>query len=325
MPVRNEADFIARSLGAIFAQDYPDNCMEILVADGQSIDATRDEIRKVSITHPDIPVHIIDNPGHIVPCGMNLAMREAKGEIIVRVDGHCEIAPDYVSKCVQHILDDGVDAVGGPIETVGSTPLSRAIALAMSSTFGVGGSAFRTIKGKAMLADTIPFPAYTRRAIETAGPYDEELMRNQDDEYNYRLRKLGFKLLLSPDIRSVYYSRGSLRSLWRQYYQYGVYKVRVLQKHPAQMQARQFVPVLFVIGLFGGIPLTLFSPLFGGIWLSAIGLYFLLDLVISVQLGRRAGWEMFRYLPLIFPILHVSYGLGFIRGLFVFRGRWREK
>ncbi len=132
----------------------------------------------------------------------------------MRVDGHCEITPTYVERCVAHLSKDKVDGVGGSVETIGKTHVAQVIARAMSSTFGVGNSAFRTRQGQTLYVDTIPFPAYRRSVIKLAGNYDEELVRNQDDEYNYRLRELGAKLLLAADVKSKYYSRSSLRSLW---------------------------------------------------------------------------------------------------------------
>ncbi|HEX9004828.1 MAG TPA: glycosyltransferase family 2 protein, partial [Blastocatellia bacterium] len=251
MPVRNEADYIANSLGAVLEQDYPADLMEIIVADGMSTDATREVVRSLQARFPN--VRLIDNPGKIAPTGLNRAINEARGDIIVRVDGHCEIEPDYVRRSVEHLQNDGphgrVDGVGGPIETIGETAMAEVIAAAMSSSFGVGGSAFRTVKGRTMLTDTIAFPTYTREIIERGGEYDEELVRNQDDEYNYRLRKMGANLLLASDVRSRYYSRGTLKKLFKQYFQYGFWKVRVLQKHPRQMSLRQFVPPLFVSSL----------------------------------------------------------------------------
>lgn len=324
MPVRNEGNFIRRSLGAVLAQDYPHESMEVFVADGMSTDNTRAAIAEMAAANPVIKIRVVDNPGKIVPVGMNLAMAQANGEIIVRVDGHCEVAPDYVSKCVEHLLDDHVDGVGGPIDTVGENSLSQTIALAMSSPFGVGGSAFRTIKDKAMLVDTVAFPAYTRIAVNKVGPYDEELVRNQDDEYNYRLRSLGYKLLLSPDIHSRYYSRSSIRSLWRQYYQYGYWKVRVMQKHPRQMSLRQFIPPLFVAGLIGGAVLAILSPFVRALWIAAIVLYIVGNLMASIQVATRHGWQHLRWLPLAFATLHISYGAGFLVGLIKHINRWQS-
>jgi succinoglycan biosynthesis protein ExoA len=323
MPVRNEAAFISRSLGAVLAQDYPQELTEVLVVDGMSTDGTRDVVREFRGEHPQL--HLMDNPAGIVAPGLNLALRASRGEIIIRVDGHCEIAPDYVRRCVQHLEQDDVDGVGGPWETVGTTPQGNAIALAVSSPFGVGGAAFRTVHDRSMLVDTVGFPAYTRRAVERAGAYDEELVRDQDDEYNSRLRKLGARILLSPDIRARYYSRSSFRSLWRQYFQYGYWKVRVLQKHPRQMRARHFVPAAFLLALFGAGLLAVFDPVGWTLLAVIAAAYMVANLGASVWTAARSGWRYFPSVSLAYAILHVSYGLGFLVGLARFANRWLDK
>ncbi len=317
MPVRNEGPFIARSIGSVLAQDYPPDRMEIIVSDGMSTDETRETIRRLEHQYPNL--RLIDNVGKIAPTGLNAALRQAHGEVVIRVDGHCEIARDYASQCVKHLFRDRADGVGGPIETIGDTP---AIALAMSSVFGVGGTPFRTVKDRTMLVDTVAFPAYTREAIEKAGQFDEEMVRNQDDEYNYRLRKLGGRILLSPAIRSRYYSRTSLRSLWRQYYQYGYWKVRVLQKHPLQMSWRQFVPPLFVAALVLFAVAALFSSAGRGLFGLVASSYLLANLAASLLVAGRNSWKALPRLPVIFAILHLSYGLGFLVGLLRFRKLW---
>ena len=323
MPVRNEAGYIARSLTAVTEQDYPRERMEIIVADGMSTDSTREIVKLFQSRFGNI--QLIDNPGKIAPTGLNRATEIAQGEIIARVDGHCEIAPDYIRNAVEHLQTENVDGVGGPIETIGETAIADVIAAAMSSAFGVGGSAFRTIKGKTMLADTIAFPVYTRTIIQRAGGYDEELVRNQDDEYNYRLRKLGAKLLLAADVRSRYYSRGTMKKLFKQYFQYGYWKVRVLQKHPRQMSLRQFIPPAFAASLLASMGLGLISPL--GWWILAgiIGCYLTVNLIASARilLSNRPYQFQFFLLPAVFGSLHLSYGLGFLLGLVKFAPRWR--
>jgi glycosyltransferase involved in cell wall biosynthesis len=320
MPVRNEAAYIERSLGAVLAQDYPADCLEIIVVDGLSTDGTREYIRGRQATHPRL--RLLDNPAGIVPPGLNIGIAQATGDIIVRVDGHCEIAPDYVRQCVRHLLAGEAEAVGGPIETIGETNEAQAIALAMSSRFGVGGSAFRTVKDRPLLVETVAFPAYTRRTLQRLGPFDEELVRNQDDEYNYRLIKSGGRILLSPDVRSRYYSRGTLRKLWRQYYQYGFWKVRVMQKHPRQMRARQFAPPALVAALIGLAGLGLLWRPFRRLLGLIVALYALADLAASLSLGRAHGRAHVPRLLVIHPILHLSYGLGFWAGLVRAVGRF---
>ncbi len=192
----------------------------------------------------------------------------------------------------------------------------------MSSNFGVGGSAFRTINDKSLIVDTVAFPAYTRDAIERAGLFDEELVRNQDDEFNYRLRKLGGRILLASDIRSRYYSRSSARALWRQYFQYGYWKVRVMQKHRAQMCWRQFVPPIFVAALLLSLAMMPFLGPAGWIFLLIVGLYIIATLFASVLAVRKGAWRSLHMLPPIYATLHLSYGTGFIWGLIAFRNRW---
>lgn len=323
IPLRNEENFIHGGLEAIFLQDYPSDQIEVLLADGMSTDRTREIIGKFQKSHPNL--FLLDNPQKIVPTGMNLALHQAKGEIIIRVDGHCIIATDYVSKCVQYLSTGEYDGVGGPMHSIGETPLAETIAVGMSSYFGVGNSAFRTTTGKTMLVDSVPFPAYTRAIIEKVGLYDEELVRNQDDEYNYRIREAGGKILLAEDIRSTYFTRGELKKLWKQYFQYGYWKVRVLQKHPRQMSLRQFVPPAFVLSL---VLAFFFSIVFTwGWWLLAaiVGLYLLANITASLKTSAKRGWDHLVMLPMVYAILHLSYGSGFLTGLVKFANRWGDK
>jgi succinoglycan biosynthesis protein ExoA len=321
LPIRNEERFIGRCLEAIMVQDYPRDRFEVLVSDGMSTDQTRKIVASYRSRFGSL--RLIDNPGGIVSTGLNAAVPLARGDIVIRVDGHCEIAQDYLRCCVEHLLKDGVDGVGGHTETVGGTWMARAIALAMNSRFGVG-SSFRTRRNQTILADTIVFPAYTREIMAKAGPFDEELVRNQDDEYNYRLRKLGARLLEAADVHSRYYSRSTLGSLWRQYFQYGYWKVRVLQKHSRQMQPRQFVPPLFVAALASCLLAAPFS-LVGSVALAVVASsYAVANLGASLAVAGRENRQLLPLLPVVFAILHVSYGLGFLVGLARFSSRWRR-
>ena len=323
LPVRNEGKRIRHALDAILDQDYPKDNVEIIIADGLSTDETRAIIEEYQ--NKQSSIQLIDNPGEIVPTGINLAIRKSKGEIIIRVDGHCIIEKDYISRCVHHLRNDNVHGVGGPMETIGETNLSKTIALAMSSSFGVGNSAFRTTFGKTMLVDTVPFPAYTREIIHKVGLYDEELVRNQDDEYNYRIREFGGKLLLAADVRSKYFSRGTLLKLWKQYFQYGFFKIRVLQKHPRQMSLRQFIPPIFVLVLVISSVLAVLTT--WGPWLLRLsaGSYFIANIIASISSSLKKGWNHLSLLPIVFLIIHLSYGLGFLAGLIKFWNRWSDK
>ena len=323
MPVRDERAFIERSLGAVLAQDYPADRFEVLVVDGLSTDGTRDLVERMRAAAGRPRIRLVDNPGRTAPFALNLGLAAAAGEVVVRVDGHCEIANDYLSRSVEALETHDAGCVGGPLETVGAGALSRAIAVAMSSRFGVGGSPFRVGADRVREADSVAFPAWPRRVIEHAGDFDEELVRNQDDEYSYRLRKLGYRILLVPEIRSRYYSRSSLRSLWRQYFQYGFWKVRVLQKHPRQMKARQFVPPAFALYLLATGALA-WTPAGAAPLALGAGAYFAAVLAFTVASARRAGRDL-ALLPMIFPCLHLGYGFGFLAGLARFVRRWGER
>jgi glycosyltransferase involved in cell wall biosynthesis len=322
LPVRNEAGFIERSVGSVLAQDYPVERMEIIVIDGDSNDGTQQIVQRLMQHHTHL--RLIANPKRIVATGLNLGIAQSRGDIVVRVDGHCEIAPDYVRCSVAHI-QRGMDGVGGALETIGQSSRSRVIAAAMSSRFGVGDSAFRTVSNRSMLADTVPFPAYSRRILEQAGPFDEELVRNQDDEYNYRLRKLGARIFLAADVKSTYYSRGALRSMWSQYFQYGYWKVRVMQKHPRQMRARQFAPPVFVAALIAAALAAPFSVA-GRLSLAVIVVaYAVANLVATASvIARNPGLQQPWLLPVAFAGLHTAYGLGFLTGLVSFWNRWHR-
>jgi len=314
---------MARCLKAITDQDYPSDLIEVLVADGMSDDGTFELLQQWA--EQSINRYVFQNPGKIVPTGLNILIPKARGDVVIRVDGHCVIAPDYVSNCVRHLQSDAVDGVGGPMRSIGEDLISQVTALAMSSKFGVGNSSFRTETGQTKLADTVPFPAYTREIIEKVGLYDEELIRNQDDEYNYRIREAGGKILLAEDVRSEYYSRGSLKKLWKQYFQYGFWKVRVLQKHPRQMSLRQFVPLAFVVALILTFLLSLMFPWGWKALLALLAVYLLANLSASVMTASGQGFKKLILLPLAFAIIHLSYGLGFLGGLFKFWNRWHDK
>lgn len=229
MPIRNEEAFIERSLGAVLTQNYPADRMQVLVADGMSDDDTRGVIARLAAEHPGHEVEVVDNPGRIVPTGFNAALDRARGDVVVRVDGHTIIEPDYVTECVAAIAETGADNVGGRMDAVSDGPMGHAIALATSSPFGVGNSAFHYASGQRWV-DSVYMGAWPREVFERIGRFDPEMVRNQDDEFNYRLSAGGGRILLTDRIRSRYYNRSSLKKLFSQYRQYGFWKVRVLQK-----------------------------------------------------------------------------------------------
>ena len=323
MPVRNEGAFIARSLGAVLAQDYPPDLMQVLVADGMSDDATREVVEELARAHPAHTVEIVDNPGGIVPTGFNAALSRARGEVVVRVDGHTVIAKDYVSSCVTALERSGADNVGGRMDAEGHGRIGEAIALATSSPFGVGDSQFHYASGEHWV-DTVYLGAWRREVFDRVGGFDPEMVRNQDDEFNYRLRAAGGRILLTDRIRSRYYSRASLRRLFRQYRQYGFWKVRVLQKHPKQMSLRQFVPPAFAAAVVG-------EPC----WHRRAAAFAVSGRPRSPPTARRRHRVGLGRPPLrlaspaaaavAFAAMHLGYGGGFLAGLVRFGHRWGDR
>jgi glycosyltransferase involved in cell wall biosynthesis len=321
MPIRNEERFIARSLGAVLEQEYPAELLEVLLVDGMSTDETRTVAHRIAAEQSSdhhMPVTLLDNPAQHVSAAFNRGLREARGEIVIIVGGHCEIAPDYVRRCVETLERTGAACVGGPMQTIGETGVARTIALAQSTPFGVGGVAFRIGRAQPGYVDTVAFGAYRREVFDRIGGFDEELVRNQDDEFNFRLTQSGGKIWLDPTIGSRYYSRASLRGLWRQYYQYGFYKVLVIQKRGAVPSWRHLVPGAFVLALLASLLLGFVTrrPLLAA---SVAGSYAAANLVASA-LTAREDPRALPLLPAAFATMHLAYGLGFLMGVW----RWRK-
>jgi succinoglycan biosynthesis protein ExoA len=322
LPVRNEGDHIATCLDAICRQDYPEDRLQTLVIDGLSSDKTREIVAKAICRQSNLS--LVDNPAGTVPAALNLGIRHSKGDVIVRVDGHTVVAPDYVRECVEELRRTGADNVGGRMNAVGKTPFGRAAALATSSPFGVGGARFHYSEDEEWV-DTVYLGAWPRSVFGRIGLFDEELDRDQDDEFNYRLRAAGGRILLSPRIKSHYTVRGSPSMLWQQYFQYGFWKVRVLQKHARQMQWRQFVPAVFVAALVGTAGLWIARPVASLPFLVVACTYLLANVLASIRMAARRGWQAFLLLPVAFAALHVGYGLGFLAGLARFATRWGDR
>lgn len=321
MPIRNEGRFIVRSLGAVLAQDYPAGRLEVLVADGRSDDGTREAVCRLAERRPSTKVSLVDNPGRIVPTGFNAALAQARGQIIVRVDGHTIVARDYVRQCVEALAATGAENVGGRMDPIGKGWFGRAVAIASCSRFGVGGAQFH-YADREMSVDTVYLGAWPRRVFDRLGGFDEEQVRNQDDEFNYRLRKHGGRIVLTPAIKSRYFNRATPRSAWRQYFQYGYWKVRVMQKHPWQMRPRQFAPALLVASLGSSGLAAWVSPASAWVAIALVAAYATANLGASIGLARGQPAAVRAALPLAFATLHLAYGCGFLVGLAAFWNRW---
>ena len=312
MPVRNEGDFIERAITSVLDNEYSAEKMEIIVIDGMSDDGTRETVEGLSLA--DDRVKMLDNPKRIVPAAMNVGLKAARGDVFIRVDGHAEVPRDFVTMSVE-CLREHPEAwvVGGYMETVADDYTGCAIASAMRSPVGVGNARFRLGDYEGWV-DTLAFGAHHKWVPERIGYFDEELVRNQDDEFNLRIVLAGGKIWMSKSIRSKYFSRASLGKLWRQYFQYGFWRIRTLQKHRRPATFRQLVPLLLVLSL---LLLGLAGLFWRPAWILLVveaGLYLLGLAAGALDVGRRSGWRYAPVAPLVFTILHFAYGLGSLWG-----------
>mgnify|MGYP006289193981 CR=1 FL=1 len=318
MPCRNEVDFIENAIKSVFAQDYPRDRLEVIVADGMSDDGTTQILHGLANTHSELKV--IENPHRATPHGLNAAIETAKGEIIIRFDAHAVFPSNYVSALVNALDTYKADNVGGVLNTLPAAQNREAIsiALAMSSKFGVGNADFRTGSQTVTEVDTVPFGCFRKSVFEELGLFDTDLIRNQDDEFNARMIQAGKKIILLPDVEITYFARSTFRKMRQMYFQYGLFKPLVNQKlkHPATL--RQFVPPLFVLS-FILFPVSLISGGLAFAWASVYVLYFGMNLIFSLRLAAsEKKTTLIPYLVLAFFYIHISYGWGYLRGFFRF-------
>jgi succinoglycan biosynthesis protein ExoA len=315
IPCRDERDHIESCLRSILAQAPPPGGFEVIVADGMSGDGTREILKRLAGEDPRL--RVIDNPGRIVSTGLNAAIREAQGSIIIRMDVHTEYASDYIFQCLAVLQETGADNVGGPWVAKAEGLLGRAIATAFQSPFSVGDPRGHNARYEGP-HDTVYLGCWPREVFDKTGFFDEELVRNQDDEFNLRLMRAGGKIWQSPRIKSWYRPRESLRALFRQYLQYGYWKVRVIQKHRMPTSVRHLIPASFAL-LLTVLPLvSLAWPAMVWGWLGLLGTYFMCSISISFLIAARTEWKLLPILPLVFACYHVAYGYGFLRGLWDF-------
>jgi glycosyltransferase involved in cell wall biosynthesis len=308
VPVRNEAGFIGRCLEALAAQDYPRDRFEVILIDGESTDGTLAEAAATGV-----PDAVLSNPQRSTASALNLGLTKARGEVIVKVDGHTRVDSGFLGANVAALRESGADATGGPIRTIGQGPIGRAIALAMSSPFGVGDTAFRHSQ-REQWTDTVPFGAYRREVFQRIGGFAEDIDRGEDDEFNYRLCKNGGRILLTPRVSADYYARSTYTDLIRQYWGYGMAKVAVLQRHPERLRLRHLVPPAFVLALVGSGLLSLISSRF--LWLTGLvgGAYLAANTVAAIQVAERGHWRELPFLPAAFASIHLAAGAGMIAG-----------
>ena len=313
--------FISDTLKSILNQKISNGWQfEILISDGGSTDGTLEIINTIILNNSNI--HLIDNPQKIVSTGFNLALNKAKGDIIIRVDGHSEIQKNYLEKCCNLLKETDADIVGGVIETISSGLIGNAISIAQSSWFGVGGVKFRSNNlEKPDYVDTLAFGAHKREIFKDIGGYDEEMVCNQDDEFNHRALQAAKKIWIDPTIKTKYFARSSYLKLIKQYFNYGFYKVRGIQKRGGIVSIRHLIPSTFIVALIFTLIIGFFLQL---PWFSfsVVSLYLVFNLSASIY--SAVSISIIPLISLAFWILHFGYGLGFIWGLIRFFNKWND-
>jgi glycosyltransferase involved in cell wall biosynthesis len=315
IPCRNERKHIIPCLDSILASDFPLDALEVLVVDGMSEDGTRAIVERYTERHSGI--RLLYNAKRTTPSALNIGISEARGAIIVRMDAHAQYPPNYIADLVGWLQRSGADNVGGACVTLpgDATSTARAIAAALAHPFGIGNAHFRLGTVEPRKVDTVPFGCFRREVFQRVGLFDEDLVRNQDDEFNLRLLRAGGRVLLVPGVVSFYYARRSLRQLARMYFQYGYFKPLVVRKVRGVMTTRQLAPALLVS--------TLLVTAFLGPWLGAarvvfsltLGGYVAADLAVAAAIARRSGLRVGLVASTVFPVLHFAYGVGYLMGV----------
>lgn len=317
-PIYNEEKYIEKCIESVLGQDYPQDRIEVLFVDGMSTDRTREIVSEYSNKYTQI--RMLDNKLRIVPYAMNIGIEAAKGDVIVRIDGHAEYPTNYVSTLVHHLdVQEGAENVGGVWITLpcNEKNVSYAIAEALSNKFGMGNATYRIGTNKIRKVDTVPFGCYRKSLFERIGNYDTELIRNQDDELNGRIIKNGGKIYLIPDLKIRYFSRDKISKVRRMFYQYGLYKPLVNKKLGSPATVRQFAPLAFLLGIiFGGI-LSAFSIYIMYIYFAVLALYLAIGVIIGCKCAAKHRRPMLTLLmPYVFANVHLSYGYGYLRGIY---------
>jgi len=318
IPCRNEEKTIHLVLDAIYAQTYPRELLQVVIADGFSEDRTRVEIEAFKNSHPDLDVLVVDNPQRVIPAGLNTAIRASRGEIIVRMDAHSIPNPDYVALCVDALERNIAQNVGGVwnIQAATDTWIARSIAAAAGNPLAVGDAQYR-FTDKAAFVDTVPYGSYKRELFEQIGLFDEALLANEDYELNTRIIQSGGKIWLDPRIRCTYFARSNLHALSKQYYGYGYWKLQMLKRYPETLRWRQALPPAFILGLLVTLLVGFFWKPSLYLFAFAAGLYLLVLLGAGIHMAiKKRDILMVIGIPLAIINMHFSWGAGFLAGVF---------
>jgi succinoglycan biosynthesis protein ExoA len=314
VPVRNEASFIGSTLGHLFNQSYDPARFEVIVADGRSSDATREIVAAWRERHPNLI--LVHNPKIWSSAGRNAAVRAARGEIILLVDGHCDIEDrHYLSEIAAAFARSGADCLGRPqpLDVTGASRLQRAIAAARSSRLGHHPASHIYSEGEGFVPPQSVAVAYRRSVFEKVGLFDETFDACEDVEFNHRVARAGLRCFFTPRVRLRYVPRASLKGLFRQMVRYGRGRMRLFRKHRDTFSLPGFLPAAFLAGVFAGPAFSLWLPPLGFVYTGVLGIYAATLLLTSTALAlRQKQPALLPLLPLVFLAIHFGAGTGIL-------------
>jgi len=326
IPARNEEKFIKRCVESFLNCDYPGELIEVIVVDGMSEDRTVEIVTSLSQEHQNIK--LLYNEKRTTPVARNIGIKASVGEYVMFFDAHSIASVDYISKCVKRIQETDADNVGGVMKTEPRVKSAVGIAISkvLSSPLGVGGAKFRTGVSKPTEVDTVPFGCYKREVFDRIGYFNEKLVRNQDIEFNLRLKRAGGKIILFPDIELTYYSRSTFKELWKNNFGNGFWVVAAKRYAKVPYSTRHLVPLAFVLFLLIGLLISLLASCFSFIYVSLLTIYLAVVILFSFAHAMQAKKKHVFFAAIVtYPVLHISYGVGSLLGFlsFLFWGKKR--
>lgn len=313
VPMKDEKEYIGPCLESIVSQDYPRELIEIIVVDGGSSDSSLKIVETLAEEHSNI--QLLGGPGVNCPVAMNRGIEAATGELISKIDAHGYVASNFLRMSTKHLRnEENIKCVGGPVIPVPQTSIAKANALARSSLFGVGKGVYSS-GVKPQFVQTVQCGVYEKDVFKKVGLFDESLQFGEDEEINWRITKEGYKIFSTPEVKFFYFPRKSFRGLLKQYYNYGIARVKVIRKHPHFFEIKHVIPATFVVALLGSGTLSMFSNLWSKLFFGIVVVYFTVSLAFSISIGKKEGNKYVGLLPISFAALHLGYGMGFLRGI----------
>ncbi|HEY6626071.1 MAG TPA: glycosyltransferase family 2 protein [Ignavibacteriaceae bacterium] len=320
IPTYNEQDNITNCLDSIFKQNYDKSLVDVVIVDGQSSDKTISKIKEYQQKFSNIS--LLENPVRKTPTSLNIGIKQAKGEIIVILGAHASLDPDFIYFNNKYLNEMDLKVTGGTQINIGFNFVQKAIALAMENPFGMGSAPYRWSK-KEQFVDTVVYAAYKRELFDEIGYFEENFSISEDAELNWRIRKAGHKIFFHPNIKSYYHPRRTVAKFIQQMFRYGILRVHMFKKHKSAVKITHIIPPAFVVTIVLLLILSLASALHPVFLAAVLISYFLVNLLSVILKSTKENLHFVPLVSFLIFLLHFSWGLGFLVGLFLPRSkRW---